>query len=66
MTNEELVNQVVALCQAAERSGKSPLQIIGALEIGKAVMISKTVTVTAKPAIMPASGLPSLPPPNRG
>lgn len=58
MTNQELLNQLLAVTARAIQAGRPAESVIGSLEIAKHVLIGQTVTVTKepKPSILAYNG----------
>lgn len=57
-TNEELLQQFLAVASRAAQSGKKPELIVGVLEIAKSVVINQAVRIEPASPIVPVTGLP--------
>lgn len=59
MSNEELFEKLLYVCNRARAVGKTPVEIIGMLELVKHAEAARCVKfVESKPPILPATGLP--------
>lgn len=61
MSNQELLQQFLAVASRASQQGKQIEQIVGIMELAKAAVVARAVTFISQPTsgIIPASGLPT-------